>query len=578
MLPFLNLKKTLSSFRPLSLLGISITLFVFITSSAILLHRIYKKTLIAVPAYGGHVDEGIIGSPRFINPLLAVTQSDLDMTRLVYSGLMREDAEGQIVPDLAESVVESADGLTYTFTLKPDIKFQDGEVITADDIVYTIALVQDETLKSPKKIEWEGVSVTKVDDQTIVFALKQPFARFKKIATIGIIPKHIWKDLSITNIGLSDYNISPIGSGPYKISSVDKKAGIPSQYTLTAFSSGGSNRGYIDSIGIHIYPNTEDVLKALSKGEVTQVAAPGSSRASAIQDSSSLAVLTEPLPRIYGVFFNQSKNQALLSSGLRSALDKSIDRKKIITDALYGYGVPAYSPVPKILQRGDEVAKTYSVEEAQALIIADGWKINQATGLFEKKIGSSVAPLKITITTIGSVPEFEKTAEALKSNWQKLGIQVDIQYYELGDLNQKVIKSRDYEVLLYGTVIKTNSDLYAFWHSSQIKDPGLNLSVYANTKVDKALDTMRGSAKEEELAESTKILTSEIAKDNPALFIYTPEFIYISSKKISGINLSGIISPEDRFNNVSEWYINTENIWSGLKNIELLKKLQDRIH
>lgn len=573
-----NLRKTLSSFRPLHLLGIFLLFCLFSISVLIGIHRIYKMILVEVPSYGGSVSEGILGSPRFINPLLSASQSDIDLTRLIYSGLMKEDAEGTLVPDIALSYGISDDGLTYTFNIRPEAKFGDGTPLTADDVLYTITLAQDETLKSSKKIEWEGVKVTKVDDLTIVFRLKQPFAQFLKSTTLGILPKHLWKDVAIENISLSDYNISPVGSGPYKINKISKKGGVPDLYSLEASRSHEGNRAFIDTLNIRIYPSTEDLLKALRDGSITQVAALESSRASSLQDSSKLAIMTEPLPRVYGVFFNQNKNTGLVSKSVREALSMSVDRNQVITEAIYGYGVPAYSPIPKILRRSDEVEVAFSFDNAVSKLEADGFTKNQITGKREKKVGNQIIPLKLTITTVGNVPEFEKTAEVLKINWEKIGATVDIRYYDLSDLNQKIIKDRDYEVLLYGTVVKSDADLYAFWHSSQIKEPGLNLSGYTNTKVDNALEKIRGAKQSDDLSLSYDTLISEISSDNPAVFVYSPEFIYISNKKIYGINLSGVIAPEDRYKNIADWYINTEYIWKGLENIKIFKNLQTKLH
>src|SRR3989344_379567 len=117
-------------------------LYIFTTALAIatlaLLAGVNAKTSVVVPAPGGTLTEGVIGSARFINPLLAISEPDRDLAYLVYSGLTRISPNGSIIPDLASSYEISDDGLTYTFTLRPDLTFHDGSSLTTVDIVFTI--------------------------------------------------------------------------------------------------------------------------------------------------------------------------------------------------------------------------------------------------------------------------------------------------------------------------------------------------------------------------------------------------------------------------------------------------------
>ncbi len=570
-----KIKSFLATFKPLSLLGIFVLSVIFVFSLLALLVRLHGNLLVSVPGYGGALREGIVGSPRFINPVLAISQSDLDMTSLVYSGLLKTDSEGNIAPDLAQSYIISEDKLTYTVVLRDGIEFHDGEALTADDVLYTVALVQDEKLGSPRKIGWEGVKVEKVDDKTIVFTLKKAYPDFLKILSLGILPKHIWKDLTIEAISLSDYNLTPVGAGPYKITNVEKKGGIPNAYYLSAFSDYALGKPYIDSITMRIYPNSDALFKDLENRTITNVSALDPHLASMLQDASDLNIVRTPLPRIYGLFWNPSKNPNLVDVNVRKALALTIDKKQIITESLFGFGIPVNSPVPFTFTRIVAADQAKQLEEAAALLEKSGYTKNPATGFFEKAPGNE---LVITLTSTDAIPEFEKTTELLKGSWEAFGIRTNIELYELGDLNQKIIKERNYTALLYGTVIQTNADLYAFWHSTQIKEPGLNLSSYANTKVDTALQKIREENDPEILNEAYQTIDTEFASDNPAALIYSPEFIYITDKKINLPVFNTLINPEDRFENVNEWYIKKEYIYKWLAKFEILKKLQKNLY
>ncbi|MEN9852380.1 MAG: hypothetical protein RI996_323 [Candidatus Parcubacteria bacterium] len=574
MTPTDKLRAVLESFSPLQLLGILALFIVFVLSLCAGLLKLQSKFSIEVPAYGGTVREGVVGSPRLINPLLAVSQSDLDLTSLIYSGLLRQDADGNMLPDLAESYTVSEDALTYTIVLKDGLTFHDGKPLTTADVLYTIALVQDDALGSVKKIEWEGVAVSEKDEQTLIFTLKKPYPRFIQSLDLGILPKHIWKNLPIEAIALSDYNLSPIGSGPYKIVDIEKKSGIQKKYTLRAFDDFSGGKPYIDTFSIEIYQNEAELLKDIEKGSIANASALGPNNASFLKDNGGLKTHLTNLPRIYGVFWNQDKNQIFVSSAVRKALSSAIDTKQIITAALYGFGEPTVSPIPTLFfeQKGERL---FSIEESRKILEADGWKRNASTTIYEKVIAGKNTELAFTLTTVSGIPEFEKTTEILQNTWQELGARVTIESYELGDLNQKIIKDRKYEALLYGTVVSDEENLYAFWHSSQRKDPGLNLSQYANTKVDAVLEQIRSGKVSEE---SYNTFISEFTADSPASLIYSPEFIYVTDKHIHIPDFSRIVSPEDRFTQVHTWYIRTEKIWSVLHTIPLLQTIHSAIH
>ena len=188
-----------------------------------------------VPVYGGSHIEGVIGSPRFINPLLAISETDNDLTALVFGGLLRSEQDGSLSPHLAESFEVSPDGLSYTFTLKENITFHDGMPITAEDVVFTVQSAKNPEIKSPQRANWEGVEVIALDEKTITFVLREPFGLFLENATLGVLPKHLWGDLRPEEFPFSDLNTNPVGAGLYRVATVKKSAsGVPTEYRLIA--------------------------------------------------------------------------------------------------------------------------------------------------------------------------------------------------------------------------------------------------------------------------------------------------------------------------------------------------------
>lgn len=579
-----KIKSTLNTFNPRQILFLFIILCIFLISLLSLIYLIHKKTLIHVPKYGGEIHEGIIGSPRFINPLLSLSQSDEDLTNLIYSGLLREDiATGEFINDLAEKYEVSLDGLSYTFTLKNNIYFHDGEPVTADDVIFTVDLTKDENLKSPKKIEWEGIHAEKIDNKTVKFTLKQPFSNFLASNTLGILPKHVWNKLPITYVNFSDYNISPIGSGPFKIESVEKKEGIPSIFKLKSFDKFALGAPYIKYFYIHVYGNKEELLKALEKKEINQVAALEVDAANKIQDLGGIRLIKNSLPRIYAVFYNTGKQNEISSLVLRTALDKVIDKNSIISEVIYGFGKSIDSSIPKLLF--EEKKEENRTKTSLSDILKDLTKTNfqsNADGQLEKILSkdkkgktTSTSSVYINLVTTSSIEEFKKTAEIVKTNWDTLGVNTDLKLYETGDL-QNVIKERNYDALIYGIVIENDIDLFAFWHSSK-RLQGLNLSSYVNTKIDKIIESLKNETDKEKKKELYQNFISEMRKDIPATFIYSPDFIYAVDRKLKTENMDYLKKPSDRFYSVYTWYTETEAIWAFIDKVTLFKKIQKLI-
>jgi peptide/nickel transport system substrate-binding protein len=187
---------------------------IFIISSLALVWKVNASYLVEVPTRGGTLVEGVLGNPRFINPVLAISDADKNLSALVYSGLTRIDSKGNVVNALAESVSVSDDGLYYSVKIKDGATFHDGEPVTADDVIFTIQKITDPLIKSPRRGNWDGVSVEKVDDLTLNFHLKKPYAPFIENLSVGIMPKHIWNNVTNDEFSFSQFNTLPVGSGP----------------------------------------------------------------------------------------------------------------------------------------------------------------------------------------------------------------------------------------------------------------------------------------------------------------------------------------------------------------------------
>lgn len=542
------------------------------TSAFVLLSRANDLITTAVPAQGGSLSEGVIGLPRFANPLLALSDTDRDLTALIYSGLLKQNSAGGYAPDLAESYSVSDDGLSYTFKLRANDTFQDGTPLTADDVIFTVQRAQDANLKSPKRANWDGVKVEKIDTQTVKFTLKQPYAPFIGNLTLGILPKHIWNNVSADQFPFSLENTEPIGSGPYQIQKITRdSSGLPILYQLAAFPGYALGEPHISNIAIHFYASQDALESAEKSGAVESIASVAPEDVANLL-SAGHHIERAPSSRIFGVFFNQNQAAVFTHKEVRQVLDMATDRNEIIKTALGGYATALGGPVPPETLGSANSSPEFTastIAAAKSILLKKGWTANAATGFLElttkdaKTKKTTTVPLAFTLST-SNAPELVSAANTLKAQWAKIGANVTIKTYEPGDLTQEAIRPREYDALLFGEIVGQDLDLYAFWHSSQRLDPGLNIALYANTAADKDLEKMRSESDPAAQAKEYADFAGQLQNDVPAVFLYSPDFLYLVPDKIQGIALGQISAGSERFAGVSSWYIETDRIWNFL--------------
>lgn len=532
-----------------------------LVTALVMAYRVDQHFLVTVPAAGGTLTEGEVGVPRTANPILAFTDADQDVVALTYAGLMRRDASGDLLPDLAASYSVSPDGLTYDFTLKSGLRFDDGTPITADDVVFTIGKTQDAALKSPERANWADVTVTKVSATEIQFVLKEPYAPFLENTTLGILPEHIWKNVSDDQFIFDNHNIQPVGDGPYRVASVDKDAnGVPQSYTLVPSGDYAGMHPYISTLVLDFYPDEAHAFDALEAGEIDSLAGLDPDDASALASTSaSVHILTNPVPRLFGIFFNQNQNPVFADKAVRQALSVAVDRQAIVSNILDGYGTPIDSPVPPGVLGNPASVSGADIALATSTLEKDGWKMG-TDGIYAKTVDKKTAELAFSITTADS-PDLKAAADMVADEWHDAGARVTVDVLAYSDLSD-AIDARSYDSLLFGEYVAAGNDLYAFWDSSQRNAPGLNVAQYVSSAADKALTGARTATSSAVQLADLSAFQTDFEQDLPAVFLYSPDLIYALPNKVKGVDISSASSLSDRFDGVTDWYIDTDRIWS----------------
>ena len=578
------LETTLRSFSPGERLVLYTLSALMAASVLALVAGVNAAVSITSPSRGGVLLEGVVGPPRFINPVLAISQADEDIVELVYSGLTQALPDGSVVPSLAEKYEISEDGTVYTFTLRADTAFHDGSPLTASDVLFTVQAAQNPDIKSPRRADWEGVAISTPDDRTIIFTLPHAYAPFLENTTLGILPKRLWNSVKAEEFPFSPLNTHPIGSGPFRVTAFQNdETGAATSYTFSAFQDSALGSPYLDKMILRFYGNETALIKAFNAGEVDALSSISPEGLSSLKRKD-VNIMHVPLPRVFGVFFNQGHAPILSDSGVRAALNAAIDKSALVDEILAGYGIPLEDPIPPGVLDKKKVddSKTGRPEDfadsARGILSRGGWSFDEKNNVWTKKTaksGTSGKKLELSFSlATADTPELSATASFLAEAWRAAGINVNIRVYSLSELNTNVIRPRAYDAILFGEVVGRTPDLFAFWHSSQRNDPGLNLAMYANAKADTLLASARATTDREERERLYTSFASIISKDQPAVFLYSPEFIYVMPKNLQGITLGALTTPAERFLNAREWYTDTERIWNFFSgNRELIKNI-----
>lgn len=572
---------------------------------------------VSQPAIGGRYVEGAVGAPELINPLFAsLSDVDADMTRLVYSGLFRYDEGQRLVPDLAAGYTMSDDKKTYTIKLRQDVFWHDGEPFSAEDVVFTIETIQNPNIGSPLLLSFQGVLVTVIDPHTVQLTLQEPFPAFLSALTVGLLPEHLWIDVPPERLRFHKLNLQPVGTGPFKFDRLLKdETGYIYRYELVRNDRFYREGPYIAQFDMQFfgeYDGPTGAIQAFRENRIDGLSfVPHDIREKV--ERKHIRLHTVSLPQYTALFLNQDHNPLLKDKVVREALERSLDKERILHESLKDEGEAITGPIlpgsPGFIP--DATTTPYTLEIANQLldatwarISAEEYREMRRTSLLSQlgiastaSSSSSSTPVDVSNTSTQKVqeiedelrrelpetqtfyrkdkqghilemtvvtaetPEYERVAKLVAGFWQEIGVKTNIRLVHPNDIVRLSLRHRDYDVLLYGLILGADPDQYPFWHSSQIEFPGLNLSRYVNRNVDELLVRARESTDPSVIAESYAKFQDILNTDRAAIFLYTPTYTYATNDNIFGISATPIFHPSDRLNGVTGWYVKTKGVW-----------------
>ncbi len=528
----------------------------------------YSHTVIG-PSVGGSITEGVVGSPHSLNPVLSISNDvDNDLSRLVFSRLFTTDGNGRLLQDLVREYEVSPDQKTYRFRLREGVRWHDGQALTADDVLFTLSLIQDPAWKSPLNPAFKNVTVEKSDELTISMTLKEPYAQFLSRLDFGILPRHVWKDVNPADAQMAEANLKPVGSGPFKFEDLRRdKRGFVLSYTLARNADYYQPPAYIETLTFQFYQDYASALEALRKRHIQSLSFIPRDKREDLKTSSSIIPVSLELPQATAVFFNPKQNPLLADKGVRRALTMAIDKGRIIFDVLNGDGHPADHPVLPGMNATSTMPVAYNLTAAGELLDSLGWNVDATDGVRRRIVTAAkgkdpavVETLSVTLTTVDQ-PESIGTATIIKNGWLALGVDVVLTTVPASEIHRNVIRSRDYDALLYSQLLGNDLDPYPFWHSSQTQDPGLNLAMFSDAAADQALESARRTSDPAVRRQAYAKFLGILSEQQPAAFLYSPSYTYAMPANLKGFGGSRVHTPADRFATVTSWYVETARQW-----------------
>ncbi|MEA2007100.1 MAG: peptide ABC transporter substrate-binding protein [Patescibacteria group bacterium] len=538
-----------------------LAIFILLTSLITWGVSYYLSSTQKVPTIGGEYTEGILGQPLYINPIISQSNEvDSALCQLIFSSLLSYNNEGNLVNDLAQDFEISEDGKRYTFHLKESVKWHDKTDLTAQDVIFTVALIQNQSFNKSLRGDWQDIKASAPDQRTVVFELPKPYAPFPNKATFGILPRHIFEQIPNDKFLLSDFNLKPVGSGPFQYSEFkqDSENNIVT-YQLLANRDYFGDKPFLEKIAFNFYQDEDSLFNAYEKKEINGFGVLSYGKVDALKQRKDTDIHTINTSRYFAIFLNQTKSVPLANKDVRLALQHAINRDAIVEEVFSGFASKNHSPLlvsfGELSPQETHGIREYNPSEAERILEEAGWK-KEGDGIRKK----DDVTLEFSLITT-KWADLVKTAEIVKSQLEQIGVKVNVTNIEFSDIQQNFIKPREYQSILFGQEYFGNDpDPYYFWHSSGKKDPGFNIAVYDNEEVDNLLQEARETRDDGQRKEKYLEFEQKINDDAPAIFLYSPMYVHVTNKKIKGLETQAVVDPSYRFENTNHWFIKTTRV------------------
>lgn len=539
------------------LLGISVA-GILLSQQAVELEEVF------VPASGGTLIEGEVGHPQFLNPLLNFDNPvDKDICALIFEGLTKYDDSGRLVPVLASDWNVSLDGLVYTFWLRRDVRWQDGANFSADDVIFTFQLLQDEGYPGPSDLSsfWRTVKIEKINNWTVTFTLEEAYAPFLDYTTIGIVPVHLLGEFKASSLPILSFNHKPIGTGRFQVSAGTWES---DKLSLVANNYYRDKRPQLAGVDFYFYNNYAQALDAFEQGTVHSVSDIQMENLPRAQSIEGMDLFTSILPSYSSIFLNVQNNPFFQDKTIRKALLYGLDRPALIADVLNGQGIVADSPIFPGSWAYYAGVQTYApdLDKAGGMLDSIGWVLPKQNGVKSKFLENEEfqagvrskdnQELAFTLKTEND-PLHQALARNIAHQWAALGVRVTVIPVEPENLLQ-VLEAHDFDAILIQVDVSGDPDMYALWSESAVME-GQNYGGWLNREASQLLEEARQLTNLGQRTIRYYRFQQIFADETPAILLYYKTYTYGVSDKVRKVTMGPLTTPSDRFATISDWFL-----------------------
>ena len=511
------------------------------------------------PRIGGHLTEGAPTDVSQLTPYLAADTFSVLVAGLLFEPLLSSTANGDFIPQLAAEVPRpSADGLTYTFKLRKNLRWSDGVPLTSDDVLFTYSLHWDpkyRAVNSPHRQEFEShvQSMAAPDPETFVIRTTTPYAPFLTNlggpGALGIVPKHVLGGVDPKAINTHDFNHNPsVVNGVFRFVRWDKGQ----QIVLARNPSYWAGRSNLDQYVYKVLPDQVTLATQLKTGEVDMGTIVESlvDDVSAHPDTVSVFQFDVPSIDLYAYQMDPSKPAARFFSdrSVRQALLYALDRQQMVDALYFKHATVATGPIPPVQSwaYNKDAKPRYDHDRARAerMLDAAGWRM-AASGVRER----DGVPMAFEVITTAGSKVGEGVIQVMQQQWAEIGVKCTPRLIQLPQLINQITNLRTFDMFVLGFTFSQDPDQSVLWHSRNTAPGGFNGFMYRSKTVDKLLDDAVVTLDREQRRRLYYQFQDAIDEDVPAPTL-------TSRKGFWGINnrVRGVTGGERGLGPYTQWY------------------------
>lgn len=500
------------------------------------------------PAYGDAILEGSIGDASNLIPMLAGDSASHSVAGLIFDGLVAYDPTlSHLEPRLARSWEVSEDGLTITFNLRDDVRWQDGRPFSARDVEFGWRTITDPATITAYAEDYRQVESFEVlGDHRFRVSYREPFApALASWGNLVVLPRHLLEGRDINQA--SDFGRNPVGLGAYKFDSWESGRSI----TLLANRDYYRGRPHIDKVVYRIIPDLQTQFLELKSGGLDMMGLTPLqfSRQTVSTEFEKAFRKYKYLTNSYTYLGYNLKNELFTDVRVRRALSHAIDKEEIVRAVLMGLGQPAASPYKPgtvwVNERLEDLA--FDPERSRALFEEAGWRDSDGDGVLDK----DGRAFEFRILTNQGNESRLKTATIIQRRLAEVGVSSEVRVVEWSAFINNFIDKRKFEAVVLGWSLSLDPDQYDIWHSSKTGEKEFNFVSFADPEVDRLLEEGRRTFDAAERKQAYDRFQEILVEQQPYTFLYVAHSLPALNGRFMGIRPA----PAGIAYNFKDWYV-----------------------